>query len=301
MYDLIIIGAGPAGITAAIYAARKRLEFLVISENIGGQAILSSKVENYTGYQEIPGDELVKKFNNHMKEFDVGYKEEEAEGIERSEKGFLVKTNKNSYEAKTLIIATGARHRELNVPGEKKFKNRGISYCATCDAPLFSGKDVAVIGGGDSALDAALQLDRIANKVHIINITPALEGEDIRREKVEGSEKISIINNANTIEILGDKLVTGLRYKKEEKEYELNVQGIFIEIGYVPNSDFVSDVLELNEKKEIKIDKSNKTNVNGIFAAGDVTDVHEKQIIIAAGEGSKALLSAYGYLTGLKD
>lgn len=297
IYDLIIIGAGPAGITASVYAARKRMSFLVISRDIGGQAAWSGDIENYTGYQFISGPELVAKFEEHLKRYDIELKEgEEATEVKRKENFVSVKTEKNTYEAKTLIIASGKRSRELGVPGEKEFKNRGLTYCATCDGPLFAGKDVAVIGGGNSALDAALQLMNIARHIYIINITSTLGGDPVMREKVSASEKVSVLNDTRVTSILGDKMVSAIEVKAGEKEKTLAVRGVFVEIGLRPNSEFAKD-LEKNEWGEIKVNCRNETNIPGIFAAGDVTDVPEKQIIIAAGEGSKAALSAFRYLS----
>jgi alkyl hydroperoxide reductase subunit F len=296
MYDLIIIGAGPAGITASVYAARKKINTLVITQDIGGQAARSGDIENYTGYQFITGPDLAAKFEEHIRKFELSLKEnEEVRELKKIEDKISVKTNKGSYEAKTAIIASGKKSKELNVPGEKEFKNKGLTYCATCDAPLFSGKDVAVIGGGNSALDAALQLIRIAKQVYIINITANLGGDAIMREKVEVSKNTTILNNTQVTAILGDKFVSGIKIKKEGKEEQLAVQGVFIEIGLIPNSEFAKDV-EKNQFGEIKVNSRNETNIPGIFAAGDVTDVPEKQIIIAAGEGSKAALSAFRYL-----
>jgi alkyl hydroperoxide reductase subunit F len=297
MYDLIILGAGPAGITAAIYAARKRLNFLVITKNVGGQAALSADVENYTGYQYISGFELARKFEEHMREFNMEVKEGE-EVVEVKKKGEVieVKTDKGTYESRALIIATGARPRTLNVPGEREFKNRGVTYCATCDAPLFADMDVAVIGGGNSALDATLQLVKIARKIYLINKNPRFRGDEVMIEKVQASDNVRILYNTNTLEILGDKMVTGIRVERDGKQEILNVRGVFIEIGYIPNSDFVAGLVERNERGEIAIDRYNRTNVRGIFAAGDVTTVPQKQIIIAAGEGAKAALSAHEYL-----
>jgi len=297
MYDLIIIGAGPAGITASVYAARKRMSLLVITKDIGGQAALSGDIENYTGYQFITGPELAAKFEEHMRKFNIALKEnEDLIELKKINDKVLVKTNKGSYEAKTVIIASGKRSRELHVPGEKEFKNKGLTYCATCDAPLFSGKVVAIIGGGNSALDAALQLIKIAKHIYIINITSNLGGDAIMREKINESEIVTILNNTQTAAILGDKMVSGIRIKREGKEEELAVQGVFVEIGLIPNAEFAKDI-EKNQLGEIKVDCRNETNIPGIFAAGDVTDVPEKQIIIAAGEGSKAALSAFRYLS----
>jgi len=296
MYDLIIVGAGPAGITAAVYAARKKMSLLVVTGDIGGQAAWSGDIENYIGYQFITGPELAQKFEEHMRRYNIAVKEgEAARQVYKNGNIVNVKTDKGIYEARSLVIASGKRSRELNVAGEKEFKNRGLTYCATCDGPLFSGKEVAVIGGGNSALDAAMQLVRIAKKVHIINTGSVFAGDIVMIEKVSQAENVAIHNNSNVSAIIGDKMVSHIRFKKEGKEEEVPVEGVFVEIGLIPNSDFAEEV-EKNERKEIKVDSFNRTNVPGIFAAGDVTDVPEKQIIIAAGEGSKAALSAFRYL-----
>ena len=300
MYDLIIIGAGPAGITASVYAARKRLKFLVITLDIGGQAAWSGDIENYTGYQFITGPDLAAKFEEHMKQYKFDMKEnEEVTEVKKAGDAIRVRTHKGEYEAKTLIIASGKISKELNVPGEKEFKHHGLSYCATCDGPLFSGKDVAVIGGGNSALDAALQMIKIAKRVYIINVNPSLGGDQVLREKVERSSIVKVINSAKVIEILGDKMVTGIKIKHEDKEELLSVQGVFVEIGLVPNSKFAKDI-DKNQYGEIKVNCKNETNIPGIFAAGDVTDVSDKQIVIAAGDGSKAALAAFKYLNQMK-
>lgn len=300
MLDLIIVGAGPAGITAAVYAARKKMDLLVITKDIGGQTAWSGDVENYTGYQFVSGPELVAKFEEHMRQYDITLKENE-EVVELCKKGdsVYIKTNKGEYESKTAIIASGKHSRELGVPGEKEFKNRGLTYCATCDGPLFAGKDVAVIGGGNSALDAALQLMRIVNKLYVINLASELTGEPIEEEKIKNAANTAIFNDSQVTAILGDKMVTGIKIKREGKEEAVPLQGVFVEIGLLPNSGFVKGI-EKNKKGEIVIDNYNRTNIPGIFAAGDVTDVPEKQIIIAAGEGAKATLSAFGYLSRLK-
>jgi NADH-dependent peroxiredoxin subunit F len=300
MYDLIIIGAGPAGITAAVYAARKRLNFLVISKDIGGQTAWSGDVENYTGYQFITGPDLAAKFEEHMRTYNIEVKEgEEAVEINKTGDVIKVKTNKNSYECGALIVASGKISRKLGVPGEKEYRNKGLTYCATCDAPLFSGKDVAVIGGANSALDAVLQLMKIAKRIYMINNTTHLGGDAVMREKVEKGSMVTVMNDAQVSAVVGDKMVTGIKVKKSGKEALISVQGIFVEIGLVPNSDFSKDVAK-NQCNEIIVNCRNETNVPGIFAAGDVTDVPEKQIIIAAGEGSKAALAAFKYLNRMK-
>ncbi len=297
IYDLVIIGAGPAGITAAVYAARKKMDPLVITKDIGGQASLSGDIQNYTGYQFITGPELAIKFEEHMRKFNFEIKENEEVKKLISRKGtFLVKTDKDNYQAKTVIVASGKRSRELGVTGEREFRNKGLTYCATCDGPLFAGRDVAVIGGGNSALDAALQLIKIANHIYIINITDNLTGDGIMQEKIRADNKVSIFNNSRVKEILGNSFVQAIKIEEDRKEKILDVQGIFVEIGLIPNSEFASD-LEKNARKEIVVNQGNETNVPGIFAAGDVTNVPEKQIIIAAGEGAKAVLSAFRYLS----
>jgi len=296
-YELIVIGAGPAGITAAVYAARKRIGLLVISTDIGGQAAWSGDVENYTGYQFITGPDLAAKFEEHMKKYDIRVKEgEPALELKKAGEIIIVKTAKGEYAARTVIVASGKRSRELGVPGEKEFKNKGLTYCATCDGPVFSGKDVAVIGGGNSALDAAIQMANIASKVYIINNTAKLSGEEIVREKLENNPKVEILNNSSGLQLPGDRRVNGSKVSSGGRERTLPVKGVFGAIGLLPNSDFAKD-LDRNDRGEIKVNFRNETNIPGIFAAGDVTNVPEKQIIIAAGEGAKACLSAFKYLS----
>ncbi|MFA5338814.1 MAG: FAD-dependent oxidoreductase [Candidatus Omnitrophota bacterium] len=297
VYDLIIIGAGPAGITAAVYAARKKMSILVISPDIGGQAAWSGDIENYTGYQFISGPDLAAKFEEHMRKYNIALKEGEmVTGLKKLVDTALVKTDKGEYRGKAVIVASGKKSRELRVPGEKEFKNRGVTYCATCDGPLFSGKDVAIIGGGNSALDAALQMLKIAKKIYVINNTSRLGGDPVMREKVEKDPIVTVFNESRVIAVLGDKFVNSIKIAVSGEERTVNVQGIFVEIGLIPNADFAKD-LSKNEVGEIKVNSRNETNIPGIFAAGDVTDVPEKQIIIAAGEGSKACLSAFRYLS----
>jgi alkyl hydroperoxide reductase subunit F len=301
MYDLIILGAGPAGITAAIYAGRKRLKSLVITQNVGGQAAMSASIKGYKGYQHITAVELMKKFEDHIKEFDISMKEgEEAVVVKKKNDVIEVKTDKGKYEAKSLIIATGARPRTLKLPGENEFKNRGVTYCATCDAPLFVNMDVAVIGGGNSAMDATMQLMKIANKIYLINRSSSFRGDEVMLAKIEASDKVKIFSNAKPLEILGDRLVSGIRVEADGKQKTLEVRGVFIEMGSISNSDFVAEPIERNQRGEIVVDNQNRTSVSGIFAAGDVTDVPQKQVVIAAGEGAKAALSANEYLARLK-
>ncbi len=297
MHDLIIVGAGPAGITAGIYAARKKMTFLILSDGVGGQAALSADIENYTGYQFITGVELVNKFEEHLKQFKFDFRTDEPVlKIRKIEPfGFVVETKRGSYESKSVIVASGRRPRLLNIKGEEALKNKGVSYCATCDGPIFTKKVVAVIGGGNSALDAALQMSKIASSVYLINLNPSLDGDEIMIEKVEKDTRIAILNQTKTEEILGDKFVSGIRIRQGSVSKELQVQGIFVEIGSVPNSGII-DFVDKNGSGEIIVDNLNRTNVSGVFAAGDVTNVPEKQIIVAAGEGAKAVLGVFRYL-----
>lgn len=296
IFDLIIIGAGPAGITAAVYAARKRLNFMVISKNIGGQVILTSVVENYIGYQEITGKDLTEKFEEHLKQFKFDFQEASVKSLKQVSDVFVVESNSASFKSKTLLIATGARPRQLNIKGEEEFKNRGVTYCSTCDAPLFANKDVVVIGSGNSALDAVLQLISIAERIHLLVRKDTLKGDKIMIEKVKASPKVDILFNTTVLEIVGDKLVNGIKIDQKGEKRELAVQGVFIEIGYIPNTELVKGFVKLNSAGEIEIDFNNQTSVAGVFAAGDCTTVPYKQIIIAAGEGSKAAISAFSFL-----
>ena len=281
VYDLIILGAGPAGITAAVYAVRKRLDFLVITLDIGGQTTLSGDIENYTGYQFITGPELTLKFQEHMESFGtkVNIPEKVVE-IKKENDLITVVTDRGKYRAKTAIIATGKSPRKLKVEGEEEFRNKGVTYCATCDGPLFQNKKVAIIGGGNSGLQAALQMLKISPKVYIIDIAPQLAGDPIMVEKISKSAKVEVLSKAVISRIYGDSFV----------------KGIFVEIGLIPNSSFAK-VLAKNDKGEIIVDCYNRTNLEAVFAAGDVTNVPEKQIIIACGEGSKACLCAFKYLS----
>jgi NADH-dependent peroxiredoxin subunit F len=296
MYDLVIIGAGPAGITAAVYAARKKMSLLVVTLDIGGQTAWSGDIENYTGYQFISGPELAAKFEEHMRTFSIPVREgEKVREIENSGEAIIVRTDKGAYQTHSVIIASGKRSRELNVPGEKEFKNKGLTYCATCDGPLFAGKPVAVIGGGNSALDAAIQLLRICPQVHIVTIGPDFTGDPVMVDTIRQSRYTVEHHDSVVTAVKGEKMVTGITIKKSGKEEELAVKGVFVEIGLVPNSEFATGI-EKNRFGEIKVNERNQTNIPGIFAAGDVTEVLEKQIIIAAGEGSKAALGVFHYL-----
>ena len=300
MKDAIIIGAGPAGMAAAVYMAREKLNFIVVSKNIGGQTLWSAEVGNYLGFQLLSGDELVKKFKDHISSYGVDVREgEEVTAVKKTKKGFKVITKKAEYEALALLVATGEKHRKLNVPGEEEFYGRGVTYCATCDAPLFDKKNVAVVGGGNSAMEAALSASKYASKVHLVTINPELQGDDTLIERVKRDKKIRIIPNAATTEIIGDKFVNSLKYDQAGEPKELKIKGVFIEVGLLPVSDFI-DIVQKDDWNQIIVDKNNMTNVEGIWAAGDVTDVTEKQIAVAVGEGSKAAIQLIKYVEKLK-
>jgi len=298
MHELVIIGAGPAGITAGIYAARKKMDFLVITKDIGGQTIWSGEVENYTGYQIISGPELAAKFEEHMRVNKIPVKEgEEVIDISKDDDTVVIRTDKGTYTSEAAIVASGKKSKELGVPGEKELRNRGLTYCATCDGPLFAGKDVAVVGGGNSALDAALQLVKIARRVFVITVEAGLTGDPVMLEKLKTSSKVSLYYDTRVLTIQGDTMVKGIALRRGLKDEKIAVQGVFVEIGLVPNSSFAKG-LRKNALGEIEVDCFNQTSSTGIFAAGDVTTVPEKQIIVAAGEGAKAALGVFKYLNG---
>jgi len=307
MYDLIIIGGGPAAINAGIYAARKKLKALLITKNWSSQINESGQIENYLGFESILGAELVQKFVSHLKKFDLEIKQgQEVQKIKKlTDGGFEILDGRNNKEqARALIIAIGKGPKKLGVPGEEKFIGKGISFCAICDAPLFKNKEVAVVGGGNAAVVSALEMAKYASKVYLLSLYPKLVADKLEQERIKAIPNIEVLFNVQVKEIQGDKFVTGLIYQdasrlnssKDQEKKKLSVQGIHIEIGSVANSSLVENVVELNKQGEIKIDSQNRTSQAGIFAAGDVTDVSHKQIVIAAGEGAKAALNAYDYL-----
>lgn len=300
MQELAIIGSGPAGMTAAIYAVRRQMDFVLLTKEIGGRMGLAADIHNYPGYHHTTGRELTDKFQRQIIELQIEPKFEEVVKIEKANNGFKIKTDKGEHEAKTVIVASGARHGKLNIPGEKEYANRGVSYCATCDAPLFFNKDVAVVGSGNPGLNAVLMLTRIANKIYLIERGPLLRGDEVMRDNIQGSEKVTVLTNTRVKEILGEKFATGMKVERNGNEETLNVQGIFIETAYAPNSEFVAKFVELNERHEIIVDANCRTNIAGIFAAGDVTNSRQKQIVVAAGGGAIAVLSAYEYLHKIK-
>ncbi|MBI5071772.1 thioredoxin-disulfide reductase [Candidatus Falkowbacteria bacterium] len=299
MYDLIIIGGGPAGLTAAIYAARRAVKTLVLAKEFGGQAVYASKVENFPGFDMIAGYELMEKMKAQAEHLGAEVKNAEANEIKKENDIFFIRDKDgNSHEGKSLILSFGAVPRKLGLPNEDKFKGNGISYCATCDAPFYRNKNVAVVGGGNAALDAALLLAKFAKQVYLIHRRDEFKGEVVRVNEVKKLSNIEIILNSEVKEIKGEKNITGVAVGKVDggETQDLEVNGIFVEIGHIVESDFVSKMVALDEQKQIIVNNKNETNVAGVFAAGDATTVPYKQIVIAAGEGAKAALSAYSYL-----
>ena len=298
MHELIIIGGGPAGMTAAVYAARKKMDVLLITKEFGGQMMWTREIENYMGFQYITGPELINKFEEHVKKFPVTTKYEEVTRLSVAEDGtFRVTTDQEKYQAKTVIIASGKRPRRLGVPGEEEFTGRGVGYCATCDGPLYAGKTVAVVGGGNSALQATIELSGIAEKVYLV-VRGEYKADPVVIEKLESATNVEVLRGYTAREIAGKDTVERFVVDSKERgvEKELNVQGIFVEIGLDPNSEFARETTKLNRYNEIVVDCRSSSNIPGLFAAGDVASGPDKQIIIAAGDGAKAALVAYEYL-----
>ena len=302
IYDVIIIGGGPGGVSAAIYASRKQLKTLMITESIGGQSSVSASVENWIGTISIPGWELAQSLEKHLRaqegiEIRTG---ELATSVKDDRGQFLVESSSGeTYQTKTIIIASGGRHRSLDVPGEEKFRGKGVVYCSTCDAPFFRGKKVVVVGGGNSGLEAVEDLLPYAREIVLMVRSGELKGDAITREKILADSRVSVVYFGLTKEIIGEDVVTGLRYKDAQTEEEKSIEsdGVFVEIGMIPNSDFLAGLVERNERGEVMLDYRTKaTSRVGIFATGDVTDAPYKQNNISAGDGVVAALSAYDYI-----
>jgi len=302
MYDVVILGGGPAGVAAGVYAARKKLKTLLITQEVGGQSLVSDNIQNWVGTQSISGIQLAKNLEEHLRaQKRVTIKmPEKTLAVKEVGEGLLVTTNKDEYQTKTIIVCLGARRRKLDVPGEKTFDGKGVAYCSTCDAPLFSGKAVVVVGGGNAGLEAVQDLLPYVAQIYLLTHGEALRGDTVTIEAIHRSKKLKqIIFNAEILEIIGEQFVTAFKYrdKKTSQEKIIDVQGVFVEIGAVPNSEIVKDLVDLNERAEIVIDhKTGATSHPGIFAAGDVTDEKYKQNNISAGDGVKTALSAYNYL-----
>jgi len=299
-YDTIIIGAGISGLTAAMYAARKKMKYEIISTDFGGQFMVSGEVLNYPGIVQTTGIDFSNIMEEQMKFNDVKVKLETVKKVKKAKGGFKVITNKKEYNTKSVLVTTGSKPRMLNVPGEERLSKMGVTYCSICDGPLFPNQDVAIVGGGASALEAIDFMKDIAKKIYVLVKGDKFTGHEYLIEKVKNIKKVKVLFNSETTEIVGDKFVKGLKYKSGGKEKELKVTAVIIEIGRLPNTEFINGLVELDEHKHIQIDNWGKTNVEGIFSAGDCASGHEYQYVISAGQGSMALLKVARYLAGKK-
>ncbi|MCB9806185.1 FAD-dependent oxidoreductase [Candidatus Nomurabacteria bacterium] len=303
IYDLAILGGGPAGVAAGVYASRKKLKTIFVTKDYQSQSAVSDGIENWIGDIQISGQELAKKLENHLKAYAgdiVDIKEGEiAIGIEKTNDGFKLKTDKGEYEVKTILVATGSHRRKLTAPGADQYEHKGITYCASCDGPLFTDKDVVVIGGGNAGFETAAQLLAYTKSVTLLQSSSEYKADPITVEAVLKDPKMTGLKNVETLEIIGDKFVTGIKIKDKitSEEKTLDVQGIFVEIGALPNTDFLEGVVDLTDYKQVKVDPRNqRTSIAGIWAAGDCTDGLYHQNNIAAGDAVKALEDIYIYL-----
>ncbi len=303
MYDLIIIGGGPAGVAAGVYASRKKIKTLVLAENFGGQSQTSSEIQNWIGTVAISGADLAKNLEEHLLAYandTLEVKKERVENISQQEdKTFNITTSAGNYSSKNILVTTGSSRRKLEVPGSQEFENKGIVYCATCDGPLFTGKDVVVIGGGNAAFESASQLLAYTKSVTLLNRSDKFKADEVTVQKMSKIENFNPILNAQLVEIKGDNFVKSLIYKntKTNEETELKVEGVFVEIGSKPTTEFVKELVELTNYGAIKVDPMiQKTSLEGIWAAGDCTDGLYHQNNIAVGDGIKALENIYNYL-----
>ncbi len=300
IFDVLIIGAGPAGLTAAVYCSRKMLKTIIVSENIGGQALESWAIENYMGYRMVSGADLMRKFEEQVRtEQNIHIDLDRVQSLGREGESFVAQTvGGKTYSARSVILAQGKRPRKLGVEGEERYLGRGLSVCSTCDGPLFRDKVVAVVGGGNSALQTAIEMSKIAREVHLV-VRSTIKADPAYVKQYE--ERKNIITHLNhTVSALhGNGMLTGITIRdgRSGKETTINLDGVFAEVGWVPNTDFLGDLVPLNDQKEVIVDINCTTGTPGVFAAGDVTNIRTKQIITAAGEGAKAALEAYAYLT----
>lgn len=303
MYDLIIVGGGPAGIAAGIYAARKKMKTLLVTDGFGGQSVVSADIQNWIGTTSISGFDLAKNLEAHLRaqEGIEIVDDDRVAAVQKKEDGTFSLGTKNgkTYEATYLLLVSGSSRKKLGVPGEAVFEGKGVVYCSICDAPLFGGKTAAVVGGGNSALESVVDLLSYASKIYLMVRSEVLKGDPVTQEKVKGDPKVEIIWNAVAQEIVGKDFVTGIKYQdaKSGEAKELAADGVFVEIGLVPNSDFVKDIVDRDAYGAVKIDaRTQATSCPGIWAAGDVTDVLYKQNNISAGDAIKAVLNIYDHL-----
>lgn len=298
-FDVIIVGGGPGGLTASIYASRRNLKTLVIAKSVGGQMALTNEIENYPGQDLISGFELSEKFKKQSEKWNTEFDYNEVSSIAKIGDDFVVKTNKDEYHASAVILAFGLTPRDLGVPGEERLKGRGVTYCATCDGPFFRNKIVGVVGGGNSALDAAIYLSSLASKVYLFHFNREFRAESYLLEKAKNIDAIEFYCCSKIQEIKGENKVQSVvlaDLNDESMTSEISLDGLFVEIGYQAKTEWLKDVVDLNDRGEIIANRDCETSVPGIFAAGDCTDAPYKQIVIAAGDGAKAALQAYKYI-----
>ena len=299
LYDVAIVGGGPAGLAAAMYAARKNLSTIVVALDIGGQLATTRDVANYPGYELITGPDLVQKLFAQASQHDIAQLiGEQVVGVRVDGRSKVLELeSRREVAARTVIIASGVQKHHLRIPGEKELAGRGVVYCSTCDGPLFKGLDIAVVGGGNAALEAALEMDGVARTVHLV-ARRGLAGDAVLEDKVTAASGVRVLAHHEPVEIHGGDAVEAVTLLDRETgtTAKLAVQGVFVEIGLVPNTGFALDLVDTNDRGEIIVDSRGRTGVRGVFAAGDCTDAHDKQIVIAVGEGAKAALAAFEYL-----
>lgn len=299
LYDFVAIGGGPAGYNAALYAKRKGLKTLVIAKKPGGQLLNTSSVDNYLGFVELSGEALSEHFIEHIQSIDVKEVNDQAIEAIRKVDGIFELTLENGdiLKTKTVLVATGSNPRKLGVKGEDTFANAGVAYCAICDAPLFKGKDVIIAGGGNSAVEAAIDVAKLAKNVTLVHRSQ-FRADQVLIDKMLAQANITIYLESQITEIYGDTKMRGITAlnKQTNKEFKIEADGIFIEIGNIPNADLVKDLVECNANQEVIVDRKQQTCLPGLYAAGDVTDTPYKQIIVATAEGAKAALAANEYI-----
>ncbi|OXB93856.1 alkyl hydroperoxide reductase subunit F [Parageobacillus galactosidasius] len=298
-FDVLVVGGGPAGATAAIYAARKGVRTGIVAERFGGQILDTLGIENFISVKYTEGPKLAASLEEHVKQYDIDIMNlQRAKRLEKKDLIEIELENGAVLKSKTVIIATGARWRNLGVPGEAEFKNKGVAYCPHCDGPLFEGKHVAVIGGGNSGIEAAIDLAGIAKHVTVLEFMPELKADAVLQERLYSLPNVTVLKNVQTKEITGTDKVNGITYidRATGEEHHIELQGVFVQIGLVPNTDWLDGTIERNRFGEIIVDKHGATNIPGVFAAGDCTDSAYKQIIISMGSGATAALSAFDYL-----
>lgn len=298
-FDVLVVGGGPGGASAAIYAARKGIRTGLVAERFGGQIQDTATIENFISVKAIEGTQLANNLAEHVKEYNIDVmNSQRAVGLKKNDYVELELENGATLKSKALVISTGASWRKLGVPGEEEYRNRGVAYCPHCDGPLFEGKRVAVIGGGNSGIEAAIDLAGIVEHVTVLEFGDALAADSVLQDRVRELPNVDIITSAQTTEITGDETVNGITYidRETEEEHHIELEGVFVQIGLVPNTDWLGDAVDRNKFGEIIVDRNGQTNVPGVFAAGDCTDETYKQIIISMGASATASLSAFDYI-----